>query len=84
MRDPDKQCAVGEGQHLDRKSLRIVTGKTANFSELAQECVCFANGSGGRLLLGIKPCCAGTPPAAGSAPRRSSVHRMGRSVLGRL
>jgi ATP-dependent DNA helicase RecG len=54
MRDPDKPCTAGEGQHLDRKSLRIVRGKTANFSELAQECVGFANGSGGRLLIGIE------------------------------
>ena len=45
---PSAEC-----QHLDRKSLRTVTGKTANFSELARDCVCFANGSGGQLLIGI-------------------------------
>ncbi len=43
-----------EGQQSDCKSLRKVTGRTANFSELAQDCVCFANGSGGRLLIGIE------------------------------
>ena len=54
MRDMDKQIVAGEGQRMDHKSLRKVTGKTAAFSELAQDCVCFANGSGGRLLIGIE------------------------------
>ena len=36
-----------ESQHLDRKSLRKVTGDKANFHELAQDCVCFANSAGG-------------------------------------
>ena len=31
-----------------------MTGRTADFSELAKDCVCFANGSGGQLLIGIK------------------------------
>ena len=43
-----------EGQHLDRKSLRTVTGKSANFYELAKDCVCFANGPGGQLHIGIE------------------------------
>jgi len=43
-----------EGHHLDRKSLRKVTGPTADFAELAQDCVCFANGAGGTLLVGIE------------------------------
>ncbi len=43
-----------EGQHVDRKSLRKVTGSTADFSELADDCVCFANGAGGQLLIGIE------------------------------
>lgn len=51
-----------ESQHLDRKSIRTVTGTTADFSELAQDCVCFANGAGGTLLIGIEDD-AGAPPA---------------------
>lgn len=51
-----------ESQHLDRKSLRKATGATANFSEIAQDCVCFANGSGGTLLIGIEDD-ADAPPA---------------------
>jgi ATP-dependent DNA helicase RecG len=43
-----------EGQLLDRKSLRSVTGKTADWSELAKDCVAFANALGGRLLIGIE------------------------------
>lgn len=43
-----------EGQLLDRKSLRAVTGKSADWAELAKDCVAFANAMGGRLLIGIE------------------------------
>lgn len=43
-----------EGQLLDRKSLRVVTGKSAAWDELAKDCVAFANATGGRLLIGIE------------------------------
>jgi ATP-dependent DNA helicase RecG len=43
-----------EGQLLDRKSLRAVTGKTADWSEIAKDCIAFANATGGRLLLGVE------------------------------
>lgn len=43
-----------EGQLLDRKSLRTVSGKTADWAELAKDCVAFANALGGRLLIGIE------------------------------
>jgi ATP-dependent DNA helicase RecG len=43
-----------EGQNTDRKSLRFITGKTADWPELAKDCVCFANGNGGRILIGIE------------------------------
>ncbi len=43
-----------EGQLLDQKSLRAVTGKTADWNEVAKDCIAFANASGGRLLLGIE------------------------------
>src|SRR4051812_26497107 len=51
-----------ESEHVDRKSIRKVVGATANFAELAQACVCFANGAGGTLLIGIEDD-ADTPPA---------------------
>jgi hypothetical protein len=42
-----------ESEHLDRKSLRLVTGTTADYAALACSCVRFANGAGGTLLIGI-------------------------------
>lgn len=43
-----------EGQLLDRKSLRAVLGKTADWGELVKDCVAFANATGGHLLIGIE------------------------------
>lgn len=43
-----------EGQLVDKKSLRAVTGKTADWQELAKDCIAFANAQGGRLLIGIE------------------------------
>jgi ATP-dependent DNA helicase RecG len=43
-----------EGQLLDQKSLRAVTGKTADWNEIAKDCIAFANATGGRLLVGIE------------------------------
>lgn len=43
-----------EGQLLDQKSLRAVTGKTVDWNEIAKDCIAFANAAGGRLLLGIE------------------------------
>ena len=39
---------------FDIKSLKYVTGKTANFGELAKDCVAFANTYGGYLAIGIE------------------------------
>ena len=43
-----------EGQLLDQKSLRAVTGKTADWNEIAKDCIAFANATGGHLLLGVE------------------------------
>ena len=43
-----------ENSHFDKKSLKIVQGKTADWSELAKDCVCFANGYGGEIHIGIE------------------------------
>lgn len=43
-----------EGQLLDQKSLRAVTGKAADWIEISKDCIAFANATGGRLLLGIE------------------------------
>ena len=52
-----------ESHGLDRKSLRKVTGASADYAELAQDCVCFANGAGGMLLIGIEDDAEAPPPA---------------------
>ena len=65
--DPEDHSDAIEGRSLDRKSLRLVTGKTADFNELAKDCVCFANGSGGQLLIGIEDDAA-APPATQRVP----------------
>ncbi|WOD44916.1 ATP-binding protein [Hwangdonia lutea] len=43
-----------ENSGLDKKSLSLISGKTANWKELAKDCVCFANGYGGKILIGIE------------------------------
>lgn len=43
-----------ESQTYDRKSLRAVLDKTADFDELAKDCVAFANRDGGHLAIGIE------------------------------
>lgn len=43
-----------ENSLYDKKSLRTVTGKSADFSELAKDCVAFANSKGGILAIGIE------------------------------
>ena len=43
-----------EDQYTDCKSLRTVTGNNPQWHAIAQDCVCFANGAGGRLLIGIE------------------------------
>lgn len=43
-----------ENSEFDKKSLRLVQGKTADWSELAKDCVGFANGLGGVIHIGIE------------------------------
>ena len=43
-----------EGLKYDKKSLRVITGKSSNFPELARDCVAFANAKGGEIHIGIE------------------------------
>ncbi|MBO4655098.1 MAG: hypothetical protein IKX33_06045 [Prevotella sp.] len=43
-----------ENSLYDKKSLRTVVGKTADFPELAKDCVAFSNAQGGTIDLGIE------------------------------
>lgn len=43
-----------ENSIYDKKSLRTVVGKTADFKELAKDCVAFSNAEGGSIDIGIE------------------------------
>jgi len=58
---------MSEGQRMDRKSLRSVTGRAAKWKELAKDCVCFANAQGGTILIGIEDE-AKAPPTGQTIP----------------
>ncbi len=70
-----------EGHHTDLKSLRTVTGKSADWEALAKDCVCFANGGGGRLLIGIED--GQTLPPAGQVVPSELLDRL-RKRMGEL
>ena len=70
-----------ENQTTDCKSLRTVTDKTANWDEVAKDCVCFANGRGGRLLIGIED--GDTLPPAGQSIPTDLLDRL-RKRIGEL
>lgn len=43
-----------ENSYYDRKSLSLITGKNVQWKELAKDCVCFSNGVGGYIDIGIE------------------------------
>lgn len=43
-----------EGQYVERKSLRLVTGRTADWADIVRACVSLANSEGGKLLIGFE------------------------------
>lgn len=43
-----------ENKNIDKKSLKFLNGKNANWNELAKDCVCFANAQGGFIYIGIE------------------------------
>lgn len=43
-----------EGQLFDKKSLRIISGKTTDWPEIAKDSVAFANARGGHIYIGIE------------------------------
>lgn len=42
-----------ETQFIEKKRLDVIIGKSANWKELAKDCVCFANSRGGIIMIGI-------------------------------
>lgn len=45
---------IKENSHFDRKSLKMLSGRNPKWSDLAKDCVCFANGKGGTIYIGIE------------------------------
>ena len=43
-----------ENQQYDKRSLSFLKGKNTYWDELAKHVVCFANTSGGKILIGIE------------------------------
>jgi ATP-dependent DNA helicase RecG len=70
-----------EDQTTDCKSLRTITGKAPAWDEIAKDCVCFANGQGGRLLTGIED--DETLPPAGQNVAPELIERL-RKRIGEL
>ena len=53
---------MAEHDALEHKSLRLVTRKSPGWDEVARACVCFANGRGGALEIGVEDGEAEPPP----------------------
>ena len=49
----DKKITM-ENERVEKKSIRIITGKQPAWDELAKDCVCFANARGGKIYIGIE------------------------------
>jgi len=45
---------LNENNNTDKKSLRFLQGKNIDWTELAKDCVSFANAQGGFILIGIE------------------------------
>jgi ATP-dependent DNA helicase RecG len=43
-----------ENKNIDKKSPKFLSGKNTDWNELAKDCVCFANASGGYIYIGIE------------------------------
>ena len=53
---------IAEGLQTEHKSLRLVTERRTDWDDVARACVCFANGAGGSLLIGIEDAQVLPPP----------------------
>jgi len=43
-----------ETQHIEKKSIRVISGQNADWKSLSKDCVCFANARGGIIYIGIE------------------------------
>ena len=70
---------MDEHHALERKSLRKAVGETADWGDIARECVCFANARGGVLVLGVED--GETEPPAGQSIPPGLAERVYARVL---
>lgn len=70
-----------EGQLLDNKSLRAVSGKATDWQNLAKDCVAFANATGGHLHIGIEDNHSEPPAGQRIAPELPDLLRRKPSEL---
>lgn len=59
---------MSETDRTEQKSLTVVTRANPGWDEVARECICFANGRGGTLILGVEDGEAEPPEAQRIAP----------------
>jgi len=67
-----------ENSHLDKKSLAMISGKNANWKELSKDCVCFSNGVGGKILIGIED--EDALPPAGQKIEDSIIEKISKNI----
>lgn len=53
---------MDENRNIDNKSLRFLKGAKTDWDELAKDCVCFANGTGGVIHIGVEDGSTTPPP----------------------
>jgi ATP-dependent DNA helicase RecG len=68
-----------EGKKVDKKSLRFLKGKNTDWSELAKDCVCFANAQGGFIYIGIEDNAA-FPPVGQSISDNNIIEEIHKNI----
>lgn len=63
----------GEHHRFEKKSLRKVTGGTADWNSLAESCVAFATAVGGTICIGLEDDDTAPPPGQKIAPELSAT-----------
>lgn len=71
-----------ENQNIDKKSIRFIKGKQTDWDELAKDCVCFANGQGGLILIGIEDEDA-VPPTGQKIKDRTLPEKIQKAIVER-
>jgi ATP-dependent DNA helicase RecG len=68
-----------ENKQLDKKSIKTLKASKIDWGELAKDCVCFANGKGGKILLGIEDG-ENTPPPDQEIPKANYDQKIQKAI----